>query len=37
LLVAIKVTKALDKDFVKELAVWQNLNHPNIVQQLWES
>jgi cytohesin len=32
LLVAIKVPKALDKDFVKELAVWLNLNHPNIVK-----
>jgi hypothetical protein len=32
LLVAIKVPKALDKDFIKELAVWKNLNHPNIVK-----
>jgi hypothetical protein len=32
LLVAIKVPKVADKDFVKELAVWQNLNHPNIVK-----
>jgi ankyrin repeat protein len=31
-LVAIKVPKVLDKDFVKELAVWHNLNHPNIVK-----
>jgi len=31
LLVAIKVP---DKDFVKELAVWLNLNHPNIVKLL---
>jgi serine/threonine protein kinase len=31
LLVAIKV---LDKDFVKELAVWLHLNHPNIVKLL---
>jgi serine/threonine protein kinase len=30
-LVAIKVP---DKDFVKELAVWLNLNHPNIVKLL---
>ena len=29
LLVAIKVP---DKDFVKELAVWLHLNHPNIVK-----
>jgi Serine/threonine protein kinase len=34
LLVAIKVPKVLDKDFVKELAVWLNLNHPNIVKLL---
>ena len=31
LLVAIKVP---DKDFVKELAVWLHLNHPNIVKLL---
>jgi serine/threonine protein kinase len=30
-LVAIKVP---DKDFVKELAVWRQLNHPNIVKLL---
>jgi len=34
LLVAIKVPKVPDKDFVKELAVWLNLNHPNIVKLL---
>jgi Serine/threonine protein kinase len=33
-LVAIKVPKVPDKDFVKELAVWLNLNHPNIVKLL---
>jgi serine/threonine protein kinase len=33
-LVAIKVPKALDKNFVKELAVWLHLNHPNIVKLL---
>jgi serine/threonine protein kinase len=32
LLVAIKVPKVPDKDFVKELAVWLHLNHPNIVK-----
>jgi Serine/threonine protein kinase len=32
--VAIKVPKVPDKDFVKELAVWLNLNHPNIVKLL---
>jgi serine/threonine protein kinase len=32
LLVAIKVPKVLDKDFVNELAVWMHLNHPNIVK-----
>jgi serine/threonine protein kinase len=32
LLVAIKVPKVPDKDFIKELAVWQNLNHLNIVK-----
>jgi serine/threonine protein kinase len=34
LLVAIKVPKVPDKDFVKELAVWLQLNHPNIVKLL---
>jgi serine/threonine protein kinase len=34
LLVAIKVPKAPNKDFVKELAVWLHLNHPNIVKLL---
>jgi Serine/threonine protein kinase len=34
LLVAIKVPKDPDKDFVKELAVWLSLNHPNIVKLL---
>jgi serine/threonine protein kinase len=34
LLVAIKVPKVPDKNFVKELAVWLNLNHPNIVKLL---
>ena len=34
LLVAIKVPKVPDKDFVKELAVWLHLNHPNIVKLL---
>jgi serine/threonine protein kinase len=29
LLVAIKVPKVADKNFVKELAVWLNLNHPH--------
>ena len=33
-LVAIKVPKDPDKDFVKELAVWLSLNHPNIVKLL---
>ncbi|MFP3234584.1 MAG: protein kinase [Sulfolobaceae archaeon] len=33
-LVAIKVPKVAYKDFVKELAVWLNLNHPNIVKLL---
>jgi len=33
-LVAIKVPKDPDKDFVKELAVWLQLNHPNIVKLL---
>jgi serine/threonine protein kinase len=32
LLVAIKVPKVPDKNFVKELAVWSHLNHPNIVK-----
>jgi ankyrin repeat protein/serine/threonine protein kinase len=31
-LVAIKVPKVPDKNFVKELAVWLHLNHPNIVK-----
>jgi ankyrin repeat protein/serine/threonine protein kinase len=31
-LVAIKVPKIPDKDFVKELAVWIHLDHPNIVK-----
>ena len=34
MLVAIKVPKVPGKDFVKELAVWQNLNHLNIVKLL---
>lgn len=34
MLVAIKVPKVPDKDFVKELAVWLHLNHPNIVKLL---
>jgi serine/threonine protein kinase len=34
LLVAIKVPKVPYKNFVKELAVWRNLNHPNIVKLL---
>jgi len=33
-LVAIKVPKDPDKDFLKELAVWLSLNHPNIVKLL---
>ncbi|WP_162582651.1 serine/threonine-protein kinase [Acidianus brierleyi] len=33
-LVAIKVPNIADKDFVKEIAVWLNLNHPNIVKLL---
>jgi serine/threonine protein kinase len=39
LLVAIKVPKAPYKDFVKELAVWLQLNdHPNIVKLLdWDA
>ena len=32
MLVAIKVPKAPGKDFIKELAVWLNLNHLNIVK-----
>ncbi|BCS92349.1 serine/threonine-protein kinase [Metallosphaera javensis (ex Sakai et al. 2022)] len=32
--VAIKIYKVVSKDFVKEVAVWLNLNHPNIVKLL---
>ncbi|ARM74616.1 serine/threonine-protein kinase [Acidianus manzaensis] len=32
--VAIKLYKSTSKDFVKEVAVWLNLNHPNIVKLL---